>query len=349
VLQEFSREGSISLQRVTYDDVGVRGSPEAEGICHKEQVQCNAASEPPEDCAMKDDDITKDDAAACESAKERVTVRIEVNTSGQYAQVHLNTADHGNVVAGSVQTAPVAVPNEQRSEMKAAANYVPGRPLLEYEAVSKAQAAWVSSQEYRVPTLLQYGAHHDTRTAWQQRMSAIRCGFASNAVLPWNAIPAQAPLRPCTILLCGRADGFIERMAWCRSIWAAKDAIERKKREEEAAKKAAEAQKQLQARAQAQAQAQAQAVEAQQQAHAAQAAQEQSKSPQKAAAPQQPVSAPPTQHPPQAPQAQSTQQLPPHTAASVQAPQTSAGCASCPFNFLVKCVCVHEVFMHAWN
>jgi hypothetical protein len=205
VLQEFSREGSISLQRVTYDEVGVRGSPEAEGICHKEQVQFNAASDPPEDCAMKEDDITKDDVAACESVKGRVTVRIEVNASGQYAQVHLNTANRGNVVAGSIQTAPVAAPNEQRSEVKAAANYVQGRPLLEYEAVRKAQEAWVASQEYRVPTLLQYGAHHDTRTAWQQRMSAIRCGFASNAVFQCDFSPGDiATLHNSLMWACRR-------------------------------------------------------------------------------------------------------------------------------------------------
>lgn len=168
------------MQRITSQDVGIREPPAAAESFQAPQTQPGDPSAPPEDCTMTDDDTA---ASVC--VKGSITVKIELDDATEYAKMHLTTVDHCSCAACSkvTQTAETSGPS---TAVQPPISYVPGQPLLTYTAVSKAQETWAASREYRVPTLLQYSAHHDTRITWQQRMSAIRC--ASTLSVPGTPV-----------------------------------------------------------------------------------------------------------------------------------------------------------------
>ena len=173
--QECSREGGISLQRVTSQDVGIRAPPD-DGGCLDQQMEEAAvlSSSPSEDCPMTDDDGT---ATAGVAVKGPITLKIEIEKASGYATVHLSTVDDCKVPACSSQGVQAASSKGGRppAPVQAAVDYVPGQPLLAYTAVRQAQEAWQASHEYRVPTLMKYSSEHDTGITWQRRMSAVRC------------------------------------------------------------------------------------------------------------------------------------------------------------------------------
>lgn len=174
MLQECSREGSISLQRVTAADVGVKEEP----LDTRPGVHSDAQQDPscstPEDCVMLDVEEAAN-AASNKREKGPVAVSIELNASNDAAKVAL-TVEADSSAAVSVEDNQKTTTAKQETRQEAVkVQYVPGKPLLEYTATKEAQQAWEDSKAYRVPTLVQYNVDDDPRIHWQKRMAAMRC------------------------------------------------------------------------------------------------------------------------------------------------------------------------------
>ena len=180
VPQECSRQGSVSLQRVTAADVGVQEQQQQDAGPRAEAPRDPSCSTP-EDCVMLDVD---EPANTNKNAPEKgpIVVSIQLTASSDTAKVSVTAVEGISTKAGS-SPAREGDENRLQSTKQEAVNipYVPGKPSLEYKATKDAQQAWEASKEYRVPTLIKYTVEDDPRIHWQKRMAAMRCACPQEA------------------------------------------------------------------------------------------------------------------------------------------------------------------------
>lgn len=169
LVQEYLREGQVSLDRVSADEVGVRVEAYG-GPCQLIQAAPGTCT----DSNMKDLDVGP------QSTGTPVSIQIGTGDGDSRVRVQLAAAQpdgkacEDDKAASGEEDKGKSEPAKSSNEQPAASSATHSGPLMQLDDVRRAHEEWVASAEYNVPTLLKYSAAADTSEPWQKRMAAIR-------------------------------------------------------------------------------------------------------------------------------------------------------------------------------